>query len=136
MDLTDHASQAIHAHAQIFANRDFSTTCMLIFIILFIQLAACKQGGAGRGQGGEEPGARVTFGVDLVGFPYGQRHAEIIIDGKLICSVPNGGKESVFLPKGDYRILVSAEGFESIEKEVSVQNSPTQSLHFTLRMKQ
>lgn len=132
------ASQATCTHLRIFANRGLSKAFTLIGAILLIQIVACKQNSAEQGKDGQEPGAYVTFEVAFTDAPtdfYGA-HAEVTIDGKLIYSVPYGETGSVFLSKGDYRIRVSAEGFEAVEKEVSVQNSPTpQLLHFDLRWK-
>jgi hypothetical protein len=114
-----------------------TAVCALLLVILSIQLAACTQSESEneKGKGSREPGAQVTFGIDLAGNPYLDEQVEIAIDGKLIASVKNGGQESVFLPKGDYRIRISAEGFEPIEREISVKDSPTQTFRFTLHVK-
>jgi len=111
---------------------------VLISTMLLIQLASCcKQGPNGKGQSGREPGAQVTFGINLGENPLVEHveQAEISIDGKLISAVKDRGEESVFLPKGNYRIRITADGFEPIEKEILVQDSPTQTFRFTLKTK-
>lgn len=126
--------QVASAHARTYVKFGFCAVCAMI---LLMSVGCCKQRGGGGDGGGREPGAQVSFGVELSNHSYNSlEHADVTIGGKLICSVQQNQTSSVFLPAGEYRIRVSADGYEAVERDISIKNSPTQSFHFKLKRPQ
>lgn len=134
MILRDNSIRSFYAWAWASARLDFSAIFAIMLLVLLIPLGGCERLETRSDAADRESGAQVSFGVELSGLRYGSpEHADVTIDGKLICSVQHMSTSSVFLPKGDYRVRVSADGFESVEKDISVQSSSTQEFHFKLR---